>query len=221
MLLHTREITFETCASEREALLRENKLLRSLRPPFNVLNTHPESYVTITWTKTPQGLRFRSTDDPFAESSDTHSSEHVYGVFKSRGAVREAYGALLRLLWMAARTEKTGVDDDGRYAMPGALQRYKPPSPYTIPESILVKQIDGYLAGRSRTLLRELTSLLLLKASIPPYLYPRIQDDLEMLSAFFTQYCAKNRKLCRHFGRKTPFIAHDEIDDWLVAFHHQ
>lgn len=212
MIWQIQKIEFETCDSERDALLRENELLRALRPPFNVVNTSPESYVAIGVYNDEKGLHFRYSHDTEPEAPN----ETLYGVFKSRGLVRNAFGALLRLLWMSTRAD----DDRGRYEIPGSLLRYKPPNPYVLRAKVdthLLKKLDGFFAGRSRALLRQLTSELLEKASIPAYLYPRIQEDLELLSEFFTYSCARNRKLCRQFGRAGTFIDQHEIDDWLVA----
>src|SRR6185437_16312195 len=70
MLAHVRRIELETCASERAALLRENRLLRTLRPPYNVLNTSPENYVFIALLETPKGARFRITNEEIQAHSE-------------------------------------------------------------------------------------------------------------------------------------------------------
>ena len=212
MIWQIQRIEFETCKSERSALLRENELLRTLRPPFNVVNTTPENYVAIAWSQDSRGIRFRYSH----EIGLKNPSEHLYGVFKSRGVVRDAFGALIRLFWMTSRAD----DDRGRYEIPGALLKYKPTNPFVLKshfDAARIKSLDDFLSGRSRALLRQLTSELLEKSSIPAYFYPRIQEDIETLSDFFKHFCARNRKLCRHFGRPGSFISQHEFDDWTVA----
>src|ERR1051326_6436775 len=51
MLGAIREIRIEECPGETEALLRENHLLRTIQPPFNVQNTRPDRYyfVGLKW----------------------------------------------------------------------------------------------------------------------------------------------------------------------------
>src|SRR3954469_7519360 len=42
-----RTIRIEECENETIALLRENELLRKIRPPFNVQNTRPDLYFMV------------------------------------------------------------------------------------------------------------------------------------------------------------------------------
>lgn len=90
-LIHcARRIDWELCASETAARLRENELIRTLRPRFNRQGTWPRSARFIQITQTPCGLALTLLEEPDGES---------YGAF--RAGPGEALAALARLLWLA------------------------------------------------------------------------------------------------------------------------
>jgi excinuclease ABC subunit C len=205
MLNCVREIRWEICESEKDALLRENHLLRELQPPFNVVNTSPGSYYFIGLRViSPTQVRFRLTTEHKSQG-DT-----LYGAFKGRGSVRAGYGALLRLIW-------NSQNDEPRYLVPARLARSKPVYIHTtlIPEA-WVNPLKRLLAGTSDELLAVMTASLLENESIPRFAYRSIQDDLETVREFFEHCPRRNRELRRNHGLRTRLIPQDSIDDLMI-----
>jgi predicted GIY-YIG superfamily endonuclease len=231
MLHLVRTIEWEICESEEAALLRENELLRTKQPPFNVVNTHPESYYFITIEKTASSFLFRLTTDPsvliHAEDSKPSSSlTHVFGAFKGRGSVREGYSALLRLLWAAHYPDDAG----DRFEFPGSLNPNRRTGlPYRFeldtlkPENVRTERlIRRFLAGTSRSLLTHLTAQLLTNERIPRFIYRCIQEDLETLEAFYHRGPHRNRRLKRHHRLAAhQVIPQERLDDLIVGYRFQ
>ncbi|MFL5814237.1 MAG: nucleotide excision repair endonuclease [Bdellovibrionia bacterium] len=231
MLHLVRTIEWEICESEEAALLRENELLRTKQPPFNVVNTHPESYYFITIEKTSSSFLFRLTTDPsvliHAEDSKTSSSlTNVFGAFKGRGSVREGYSALLRLLWAAHYPEDAG----DRFEFPSSLNPNRRTGlPYRFeldtlkPENVRTERlIRRFLAGTSRSLLTHLTAQLLANERIPRFIYRCIQEDLETLEAFYHRGPHRNRRLKRHHRLAAhQVIPQERLDDLIVGYRFQ
>ena len=212
-LLHlTQSIEWRLCDNEQHALLTENSLLRELRPPFNVVNTHPETYYFITLKTTlvdqPVSsvvLRLELTTNPEAQNVDAK-----YGVFKGRGLTRRAFPALLRLLSALAA-------EDESFYFPSALTRYKTPYRYSVlltPD--LLDPLRRFLAGSSRGFLEQMIERLLGNDRIPRFIHHVINEDLKALVEFFEYGPKRVYQLKRRHGIKRRVIAQDEIDDLLV-----
>jgi len=257
MVSMLRAITWEICETETQALLTENRLLREHRPPFNVVNTSPESYLFLGLEVTEQALHFgiggnlSKQDEKFVLNlSEPHTSlseksdslrwrkceafrpkkvlSEVFGVYKGKRLVREGYGALLRLLWgvLCFESKKQGFE------FPGSLTRYRSPRCYSfvfrdeMTEQELQKWLRSlrrFLKGISSSLISQLSEALLEISAIPPFLYHRIQDDLECLSEFY-QFAAQRSKRVRLYRNQLeeyshlsqPVVLQEEIDDLLV-----
>ena len=83
------KIKLEPCDSPLAARLRENDLLRTLRPRFNRMNTWPKAYWFVGCREVGDRLQLWLT----LQADDL---EGVYGAFKAN--TRAAFGALLRIL---------------------------------------------------------------------------------------------------------------------------
>jgi excinuclease ABC subunit C len=86
-------LSFEACASELEALLRENALIRELRPRLNVAGAFSFLYPAIGLKREKLDLHLCYTTDPGALPGFTW-----HGVFRSRQITREAYFALIAVM---------------------------------------------------------------------------------------------------------------------------
>lgn len=212
MLRLAQTIEFRLCEDEKNALLTENQLLRELRPPFNIVNTYPETYYFITLKISPlpaqerRLVRFQLTTNPTMRDD----ADERYGVFKGRGITRKAFAALLRLI---AALE---ANEDGFY-FPTALTRYKPPYLYALPIPVAVlTSLKKFLAGSSRRFLDELVEKLLGNENIPRFIHHVISEDLATLSEFFEFGPKRVYKLKRSHGIRKRVIAQREIDDLIV-----
>jgi excinuclease UvrABC nuclease subunit len=218
MLRMVRTIEWELCETEEAALLRENELLRQLRPPFNVVNVAPESYYLIGLARRGRRIGFRLTMN---EQAMTEPGELLYGAYKGRGSVRDGYSALIRLVWACHHElEQLGY--------PAHLTRYRPLERFEVELGEALGEaelkawessIRRFLNGTSRTLLFRLTETLLTNEAIPPFAYRVIQEDLETLESFYAMCPGRNRALKRHhklFGlRQIPQM---KLDDLIVVF---
>jgi excinuclease UvrABC nuclease subunit len=215
------DIVWEECQSEEAALLRESYLLRTHRPPYNVLNTHPESYYLVSLKKENCSLSFRLTTHALVTDE-----EDLYGAFKGRGIVRRGFVALLRLLW-AVLAEKTDVRVADAFRYPGVLVRRNTPYAFSIVMDRSLSQdkrehwhrhVRQFLGGHSKSLLQRLTDELLEHSEIPPFMYHFIQEDLETLSEFFKYGPNRNRRLRRFHGLKTNLLPQRELDDLIIKY---
>jgi excinuclease UvrABC nuclease subunit len=209
-------IRWEICESEQAALLRENYLLRTFRPPFNVLNTHPEAYFFIGFRSTSHHLHFRLTTSP------TPQEDELYGAFKGRGLIKRGYSALLRLLWAALSSTETN-----RFDFPGVLVRRRGPENYGIflgeelaeaARRAWASSVRRFLKGTSKKILTEITEKLLTREDILPFMYNMIQEDLETLGELFTYGPHRNSRLRKYHGLTSHLVAQEKIDDLLVTY---
>lgn len=238
------EIRLEICASEKAALLRENALLREHQPPFNVMNTHPETYLYIGFGGAPARERGGGGDEyQFCLSnptwrrpipvglfgvSDEPPDLELFGAFKGRGMIRNGYAALLRVLWVALAARPVKGDSTPYFEIPSVLVRRRVPYSYRIQlrsdiaesaKRVWERAIRRFLKGTSIVLLEKLSTALLEVQDIPPFYYASIQDDLEILKEFYAYGPQRNRTLRRFHDRTDGhLIAQDEIDDLLVTY---
>lgn len=211
MLHRTHGLRWEVCESETAALLRENHLLRTLKPFYNVQNTRPETYyfIGVQFTSSPPLVRFRLTTNPNPEK------DLLYGAYKGRGLVRKGYAALLRLLWMA-QTET------GAFDFPAKLVKRTPCYDYELKMRKDWEQpLKQYLRGSSEGLLGRITAVLLQKETIPRFIYHVIQEDLSLSREFFDRCLKKNRRLKINQEFKSRVIPQDRLDDLIVLERHR
>ena len=118
-LVHqVRSIRWEECGTPEKARLRENELLRTLRPRFNRMNTFPKAHCFIGLKVLPERFLFTLTRQEV-------SGTDFFGAFKSGAAY--GYQALLRLLWAALYAPESMT----HYPRPLLLPR--PPSFFELP----------------------------------------------------------------------------------------
>lgn len=205
MLHLIREIQWEECESEKAALLRENQLLRDLKPPFNVVNTKPETYYFIAIRFLADQVRFRLT------LSSKRQGDILFGAYKGRNSVERGYSALLRLIW-ATQFEPE------RFEFPAKLTHYRPPALYSIrfpmEWSLALKQ---YFHGTGDSLIAQLTEKLLERENIPKFAYGMIQEDLETVRKFYERCTRRNRGLRLLQGLRGRLIPQAMLDDLLVV----
>ncbi len=199
-----REIRYEICESETAALLRENELLREEDPPFNVVNTRPQSYYFIGMRSFSDQVRFRRTTTP------TRQGALLFGAVKSRRMLREGYASLLRLLWASQNGSE-------RFEFPAKLVRRVPPSLFTlgVPGEWL-PLLKRFLNGKSNDLLPALAMRMLENPHLPPFYYHVIQADLETATQLYETCLRRNRELRLHHGFRGRIIPQEKVDDLLV-----
>jgi len=215
LLRRVRSIEIERQPGEAEALLRENELLRELRPPYNSANTSPESYffLSLRTILLPSGAceaRLRLTTDP-----RRRNGEVLYGAFKGRASVREGYFALLRMFWASQR------EREERFSVPARLLGRRIPPVMTLPiPQDWIPALKRFLQGSSAGLLVQMSEDILSNDAIPPFAYGMIQQDLETLRLFFERVTQRNRLLRLRYRIPGRLIPQELIDDLLVLERH-
>ncbi|MBN8555755.1 MAG: nucleotide excision repair endonuclease [Deltaproteobacteria bacterium] len=219
MLHMTDKIEWITCESEKEALLQENKLLRSMRPAFNVLNTYPENYMFI-WVR----MQGRSLEMRLASYANENEAENFksYGCFKNRSRTRLGFLAILRRLWLKAHPQSTELE------IPSSLMKDKPPYRYVLDfdseaeAKQSFKNLSQFLAGTSKKDILKIRSVDEGgKQNYSGFVRKIIEDDSEFIEDFFKYGPKRNRFLLKKFAQerlkiKKIIVEQNEIDDWLI-----
>lgn len=151
------EVDYIECESEVDALLKENRLVKDIQPPFNVRLKDDKSfpYVEITMRDDFPGVYVTRT--PQLKGSK------LYGPFTSAGAVREAVNALQRVFkFRTCELEIRSDDDSRRFFRPcllHAINQCTAPCADLISPDEYKKDIDRFrkfMASKRSALLRQL-----------------------------------------------------------------
>ncbi len=195
-------ITFEQCADETAALLRENELLREHRPLFNRVNIRPEAHGYI-------GLRAgsRSLTVKLAAQPDDEFDWH--GAFK--GSRRYAVAAMLRLLIQREQLISNWS------ALPRALCRDTAPVQFELPlkRAPQVKRLlERYLRGRSWKIIEQLDAWHQEHPVGEAFLKTWRERDLDSVRTFYLNGPRRNARWRKKLGLSDQEILRPEdLDD--------
>jgi excinuclease ABC subunit C len=194
-------------ATERDALLEENALIRSLRPPYNVDGAFAFLYPAIGIGH-HQGhvlLCFSTRPDDYAALG-----LQWFGAFRSRPRAREAFDALIELLGLvghASRRAQLPPYPSVRGSRLVGLRQ--------LPRE-LAHRLAPFFGGEDRALLPALATALLAK--------PRarrdaayVEDCLHRLDHFYEADTRRLRLALDHLGRPGDFVPQDERDALFIA----
>lgn len=207
-LVHqVRKIGWEECGTPEKARLRENELLRTLRPKFNQANTFPKAHCFI-------GLKIFSASLAFSLTREEVCSPEYFGAFKG-GAVY-GYQALLRLLWMALHAPETMADFPRPLLLARAPRSFDLPLPCGFGQtSELGQYLFDYFCGVSCELRAWIEARLKENASV---FHQQMQTaDLETIQRFFDYGPRRNRALKEHHQLPQGLILQEQLDDLLVT----
>ncbi len=193
--------------SERAALLRENELIRTLRPPFNVNGAFSFLYPAIgVGTDAGRKLYCFTT----APASWSELDLQWYGTFRSRPRAREAFDTLVETLTYLAHPEPRS-----------RLPKHQP-----IRGSRLVafrrldhdtdRDIEDFLAGSRTDGLGRIAERLLEKPRARAE-SERVQECLRCLKAFYETDLEKLRYALASAGLDGTFIDQEERDALFIA----
>ncbi len=193
--------------SERDALLLENQLIRTLRPRYNVDGAYSFLYPAL-------GLGRRAHQLYLCITSDVDRYEGVpldwYGSFRSRLRTREAFDALTSLLGRVGH-EEPRTQLRGRPRTRGAhicaFRRVEG----------LKEGLHRLLAGIDSGLLVELSTLLLGKPDARREA-ALVEEDLRCLADFFEVDARPLRQALEGCGRGGHFIPQQERDSIFIDY---
>lgn len=200
-------IEVEPLASEREALVRENALIRSLRPPFNVDGAYSFLYPAIGTGSHADRRLFCFTTSPGAWGS---LDFRWYGTFRSRVRAKDAFDALMALLGFLAHREPVARLPSHPRLRGSRLVAFRQLS------SAVEAKIDAFLSGETSSPLVFLAEALLEKPGARQQA-DRVQESLECLSSFFETDLRKLRAALDAAGIPGSFVAQDERDTLFIV----
>jgi excinuclease ABC subunit C len=195
--------------TERDALLLENELIRTLRPPHNVDAAYPFLYPSI-------GLGTLDRQTLLAYTTTTREFASLplqwYGCFRSRLRAREVFDVLVALLDLVGHREP-------RRALPEAPRVRGSRWVGLRRVGVLTPGLERWLAGESPAVLGELASALLEKPDARKDA-TRVEEDLRLLRDFYERDARPLREVLRAAGRNGHFVSQDERDALFIAHRH-
>jgi len=198
--------TWEALPTEEAALLRENELIKQLRPRFNV-----EGAFDFLYPALGMGARGGVTLLCFTTSPEEYGALDLdwFGCFRSRVRTQEAFQALVELLELLGHREKSRALPQHPRIFGSRLVGFR-----QVPQEV-AHQLPGFLAGRQDSLLGALALALLSK--------PRarrdareVQERLELIKAFHDREAVQLRRALESAGRQTTFVAQEERDALFI-----
>lgn len=214
-------IDIELCENEECALVRENELLRDLKPPFNIANIAPETYFYFTVTlEQENGIHqdpVRVDINLVFEPTDKEAA--VFGAFKGLARCHRAFFALRRMLWMA-----THADPKSDYSYPlNLIKRQRLQAhPCTLTKPWL-NLLAGFFHGFSYSPLQkepELTTALRIASLQFTHwdLFHQnwIKEDIDLLVSFYRSGPVRNAQLKRFSDQDASTIEKNRVDDLIV-----
>lgn len=196
-------------ASERHALLLENELIRTLRPPYNVDGAFAFLYPTLGIGRHGDRvlLAFTSTPEAWSELD-----VRWHGAFRSRLRARAAFDALVALFARLGHREPVSRLPRVRLRRGARLEAYR-----RLPPELAVAA-DAFLAGESRELLSRLFEHLLESASARREA-AEVHEQLRTLAAFGQRDVAALRSALTKTGR-SGWVPGAERDALFIAARH-
>lgn len=199
-------LNYEICASERAALLRENQLIQEHRPPLNIAGAFAFLYPYLGIKRGERLLSLCYTTQGAAMQE--HGFE-LWGAFRSRDTVGEAYEALINLLSLI------GHLDQSERELYSAI-------PYTRIAGF--RQLDpswaedcaAFFAGQSARCLERLVAELLEKPRARRQA-AEVQTQLKVLRYYFVSEAQKLRLALTRSGRTAAWIAQEERDQLFLG----
>jgi predicted GIY-YIG superfamily endonuclease len=193
--------------SERDALLLENKLIRELRPRFNLDGAYTFLYPAI-------GTGSARDTTLFCFTTDTAAWEALhlnwYGVFRSRLRALDAFDALVTLVALIAHIEPKAKLPDHPRIRGARLVGFR-----RLPAEILTS-IERFLEGDSAEALGPLVEQLLEKPRARRD-STQVQEHLKQLSNFHKRDLAPLRKAMLVAGYTDHFVDQEERDALFLA----
>lgn len=195
-------ITFEPCASELDAELREQALIQELAPRWNVAGAFSFLYPSIGLGESERGHAIFALSTAPEERSDLA----WHGAFRSREITGGAFFALVRLLTMVGHREKTPRRPRGTRTWSFEIRRLA---------AGWREPWGAFLRGESRAALSALAVALLDK--------PRarrdagtVEDDLRALDRFYRHEACKLADARRRTGDTRWPIPQSERDALFI-----
>jgi excinuclease ABC subunit C len=195
---------------EKQALLLENELIRTLRPRYNVDGAYAFLYPALGVGRHDGRVLLAFTSTPEAWG---HLDVRWHGCFRSRLRARAAFDALVALFTRLGHREPMSRLPEVRLRRGARLEAFR-----RLPAE-LADAADAFLAGDSR----ELPALLaerLLESPRARREAAEVEDELRTLDAFARRDVARLRRALRAVGRE-GWVPGAERDALFIAARHR
>lgn len=206
-------IELELCATEKEALLLENDLIRTERPEFNRAKKSPETYYFI-YLKVDEEEGEAVFRLNMREPNDDDGTWSAFGAFKGHALVRRALGALLRLLYIAEHRI------DSPHLLPPVLLKNLTPLHYRLPlgdPPLFERDLPvSLLSGTSEFFFEAMTERLQEEGLLDRYVGKLILEDMEAVRQFYEKCSRRNNEIMQRFALESPIIPQEKLDDYLI-----
>jgi predicted GIY-YIG superfamily endonuclease len=193
-------------ATETQALLLENELIRTLRPPFNVEGAFSFLYPALGVGRDGQRTLVAFTSAPEVWN---HLGLRWHGCFRSRARARQAFEALVALFGHLGHREPVSRLPAAPRRRGSRLEAFRQLPP-DLPEAA-----DEFLSGESTDLLARLFERLLESASARREA-TLVEQQLQRLRDFWHREVAALRRALEQAGR-TGWVPGEERDALFIA----
>jgi len=194
-------------ATERDALLKENEIIRLQRPPFNVDGAFSFLYPAIGICTRVEHELLCLTTNPGAW---TMFDFRWYGSFRSRPRTKEAFDVLIELLGHIGHREPHSSLPDHRPLRGSRLVAFRRL------QTEVSDQLRAFLAGETMAPLGFIAETLLEKPRARREA-TRVEECLQCLSSFYETDLHKLRTALNGAGIRGTFIAQDERDSLFIS----
>ncbi len=202
-LVHlVRRIDWEVCDSAVSAVLRENELLRTLRPRFNRMNVYPKACFFIGVERDGGLLRLTLT-------RDTTLTGKLFGAFK--GAAWP-FASLCRLLFIASHRDVSFGHFPSRLLTTAPLRTQC----FGLEESV-ESLVEDYLAGESVSLVEALTDVCSEVDMRTPFEQNLMLADLVIVEEFFERGPQQVRRLRLRANVATTWVEPEALVDFVAT----
>ena len=202
-LVHlVRLIEWEVCDSPVSAVLRENELLRTLRPRFNRMNVYPKACFFIAMDREEGRLRLTLT-------RDTAAPGKLFGAF--RGAAWP-FAAICRLLFIADHRDMSLGHFPSRLLTSAPLRTQS----FGLEEA-LAQEVENYLAGDSMRLIESLMGVCAGVEMRTAFEQNLMLGDLVTVEEFFARGPAKVRRLRQQSDGAADWVEPEALVDFLAT----
>jgi predicted GIY-YIG superfamily endonuclease len=193
--------------SEQAALLLENELIRSLRPPHNVDGAYTFLYPAI-------GLVHRERQTLLCFTTQTDAWQGLgfdwFGSYRSRMRAKEAFDALVELLALLGHVERrTALPPHPRIRGSRMVGFRRLPSELDV-------AVAAMLAGDNDDALKSVTRLLLEKPRARREA-KQVQGNLELVAEFYQTDILSLRAALAASGREPGFVPQEQRDALFIV----
>lgn len=208
LINQTHTITWEVLPTPEAAILREDELLRTLKPRFNRANIYPEGYKYVELSIQAQEFRLR-------EQTAKPTGPFAFGAFK--GTHRWAFASLARLLFRLTSSQNGWWQIPRQWHQP-IKQWHFPLSPlrHHTSAGVTLDDLLTYFGGESRDLVDRLLERFSQLPETTPFDQNWILEDLATLETFYLKGPFRNREITRSRHQAIPLIDALELNALLI-----